>query len=275
MTTPKIGTIKRGGARLYVHPDTGAKAIGVTSVLNMLPKPFLQYWRGKVVAEFAADNVGTLVQMLLDAESARDKDLARKAAVDWIKNAPQRDTSRSAEDGTAVHDLCERIAQGIPTGPIHPDYQPYVDRFKRFLDEYQPEYVYIEDTVWNDTYGYAGSFDAIAKIQGEVVILDLKTTRSGVHSEVALQMAAYANADYILRLEETPDSVVDVPEPKAVKVPLPEVTGAAVVHLRPDTSSLTPVSIAPEVFEVFTTLLKVYGWDKDLQKNVLGNPLEF
>ena len=272
MTTPKIRTIKRGGARLYVHPETGEKAIGVTSVLNSLPKPFLQYWRAKVVAEYAVTNAGTLSQMLLEANGQeRDFALAKKAAVDWLKNAPQRDTSMSADLGTAVHDLCEKLARGEKTGPIHPDFQPYVARFQAFLDQYQPEFLFLEETVWNEALGYAGSFDWIATIQGETVIGDNKTTRSGVHAEVALQMAAYSRADYILRLIE--DDTFEVKEPRAEQIPLPKLDGATVLHLRPDSSALVPVSISDEVFEVFETLIKVRAWEAEVSKNVLGEPM--
>lgn len=272
MTTPKIQTIRRGGARLYVHPETGEKAVGVTSVLNSLPKNFLQYWRAKVVAEYAVANAGTLTQMLLEANGQeRDFVLAKKAAVDWLKNAPQRDTSKSAEDGTAVHDLCERIAAGEKVGPIHPDFRPYIDRFQAFLDTYQPEYLFIEETIWNDRLGYAGSFDAIVKIEGETILLDLKTTRSGVHAEVALQLAAYARGDYMLRIAE--EEGFEVPEPSVVKVPLPKIDGAAVLHLRPDESSLVPVSISDDVFSIFETLMGVRRWEAEISKNVLGSPM--
>ena len=272
MTTPKIRTIKRGGARLYVHPETGEKAIGVTSVLNSLPKPFLQYWRAKVVAEYAVTNAGTLSQMLLEANGQeRDFALAKKAAVDWLKNAPQRDTSMSADLGTAVHDLCEKLARGEKTGPIHPDFQPYVARFQAFLDQYQPEFLFLEETVWNEALGYAGSFDWIATIQGETVIGDNKTTRSGVHAEVALQMAAYSRADYILRLVE--EDSFEVKEPQVEQIPIPQIDGAVVLHLRPDESSLVPVSISDDVFSVFETLMGVRAWEAEISKHVLGEPI--
>ena len=274
MTTPKINTIKRGGARLYVHPTTGQKAVGVTSVLNNLPKPFLQYWRAKVVAEFAVDNAGTLTQMLLDgAAEGRDPLLARKATVDWLKNAPQRDTGKAAETGTNVHDICEALARGETVRRVHPEYQPYVDRYKAFLDEYQPEFLFIEDTIWNEEHGYAGLFDAIAKLDGRTVVLDLKTTRSGVHAEVALQLAAYARGDYILRLQE-PADVADA-SAGVEYLKLPKIDGAAVVHLRPDESSITPIDIGDDVFDMFVTLMGVRRWEQDLSKRVLGGAIPF
>lgn len=271
-----MGAIKRGAGGQYYNPLTGEKAPGVTGVINNLPKPFLQYWRGKVVAEFAADNVGALAQMLLDAHTAADHDKARKAAVDWLKNSPTRDTGQAADIGTAVHDLCERMARGEELGLVHPDFKPYVERYDRFLQKYQPEFLFLEDAVWSETYGYAGTFDAIAKIDGECLILDTKTTRSGVHAEVALQMTAYARADYIITTDESPRKLSDTSDPELIKTPMPQIDGAAVVHLRPDSSAVVPVAVDdPDVWETFLHLLTIRRWEQETSKRVLGAPLEF
>ncbi|WP_224768997.1 hypothetical protein [Nocardioides ochotonae] len=111
MTQPKINTIKRGGARLYVHPETADKVPGVTSILNMLPKDFLRFWAAKVVAETAVDNLGSVVGLALND---------RQGAVDYLKRAPQRDTGQAADMGSAVHDLFERLARGESAGGCIP-----------------------------------------------------------------------------------------------------------------------------------------------------------
>ena len=64
MTTPAVTTIKRAGSRCYVHPESGAKAPGVTSVVGCLPKPGLGYWRGKSVAEEAVVHLSTVVDLV-------------------------------------------------------------------------------------------------------------------------------------------------------------------------------------------------------------------
>ncbi|WP_036959367.1 hypothetical protein [Promicromonospora kroppenstedtii] len=79
MTNPKINTIKRGGSRLYVHPESARKVPGVTSVLNMLPKGFLKFWASKSVAEYAVNNIGAVVTLAMNDKSA---------AVDLLKRAP-------------------------------------------------------------------------------------------------------------------------------------------------------------------------------------------
>ncbi len=262
MTTPKVGTIQRSGSRFYVNPATKAKVPGVTSVVGMLPKDFLRYWAAKVVAECAVDNIGPLVGLAMND---------RTGAIDYLKRAPGRNTNAAADVGSEVHDLVERMAKGQPIGRVHPDLAPFVDGFREFIDEFEPEFLYLEQTVWSDTHGYAGSFDWIARMGetpstrrlecvGEVILGDNKTTRSGVHAEVAVQLAAYRNADHLLQADGSTE-------------PLPSIDGGAVLHLRPEGWSLVPVRIDEDVFEVFLALRHVFDWDKDLAKNVLGAPL--
>lgn len=253
MTSPKIETVKRGGSRFYMNPlDPSDRVPGVTSVLNMLPKPFLRYWAGKVVAETAVDNVGTVVQMMLSGQ--------REGAIDFLKRSPDRQTGAASDVGNDVHALLESLAMGKKIGAVHPDLKPFINGWHQFNEEFQPEYLFVEETVWSHTHGYAGSFDAIVKIGEDTIILDNKTTRSGVHGEVALQMTAYKHADYILHADGS-------------QTPLPEITGAAVLHLRPEATQLVPVATSDALFDVFKALMVVHNWDKDLSKGVVGKPL--
>jgi hypothetical protein len=252
MTTPKINTISRGGSRFYVDPSTGDTVPGVTSILNMLPKPFLQGWAAKVVAEFAVDNMSEFSGLVMKGE--------RQAAVDVLKGAPRRFTAGAASIGSEAHDVFEKRAKGEDPGRLHPEIAVFDRHFCEFLDEMQPEFLFLEETVFNQTVEYAGSFDAMMSIQGERVVADWKTTRSGVHAEVALQLAAYRHAEYILR-------------PDGSKVPIPALEGGAVLHVRPEGWSLVPVACGVEQFEIFTHLRKVFDWDTGMNKNVIGQQI--
>lgn len=257
MTNPKINTIKRGGSRLYVHPESADKVPGVTSVLNMLPKGFLKFWASKSVAEYAVNNIGAVVTLAMNDKSA---------AVDLLKRAPDRDTAQAAEAGTDVHDLFERLARGEDVGRVREELKPYVGIFKGFEKQYAPEFLFLEDTVWSETHGYAGSFDFIAKVTDPdtsdrmTVIGDWKTTRSGVHAEVALQETAYKNADYII-------------QPDGTKADIPHLDAGIVVHARPEGGQVVAARIDDELFGFFLALRKIWEWDRDVSKNVLGNGL--
>ena len=250
---PKVQTTKASGSRFYVDPETGLKVPGVTSTIGMLPKEFLKWWAAKLVAETAVDNAGGWIQLALNGD--------REGAIDYLKRAPSRNTGAAANRGTEAHEIFERMASGERVGKVAPDMEPFKRHFGEFLDKMQPEFLFLEQTVWSDAPGYAGSFDWIAKIDGEIVIGDNKTTRSGVHAEVALQLNAYAFADCIMM-------------PDGERVTMPEISGAAVLHIVPEAWQLVPVMLSrEELMPIFYALLQVHGWEKQLKKTVLGAPV--
>jgi len=255
MTTPKVATIKRQGSRLYVHPSSDEKVPGVTSVLNMIPKhQFLMPWAAKMAAEFAVDNAPAWIGLAMAGH--------REAAIDVIKKAHYRNTGNAADMGTAAHDVFEKMARDQKLGRMSPELKRFASNYQAFLDRFQPEFLFMEDTVWNHTIGYAGSFDAIALIEGELVILDNKTTKSGVHDEVCLQLNCYGGAEVLV----DPDS--------GEETPMPDITAAAVVHVRQDEWGLYPVAYDPELYlPVFSALKAVWEWEKNMRKGVIGKPI--
>lgn len=251
MTTPKVNTIKRGGSRFYVNPDDAKQKVpGVTSIIGMLPKDFLRYWAAKEVAQTAVDSLPTVLQMILNDQ--------KDAAVDFLKKSPDRNTRKAADTGTAAHDLFERMAKGETLGRVHPDLEPFVRHFDEFLTVCKPEYHFMEETVWSDKHGYAGSFDAYAVIDGHRLWLDNKTTRSGVHAEVGIQLSAYRYADSIIRAD-------------GGRVPMPEADGGAVVHVRPEGWQLVPVRCDEALFELFLHLREIFNYEKELKPTILGH----
>ena len=248
MTTPKVKTFQAKGSRFYVHPETNESVPGVTSILNTLPKPFLQYWSAKVVAEYAVDN----------REAWQSLD--RQAAVDLLKGAPRRYTGGRADIGSEAHDAFEKIGNGEDPGPIRIEVQPYVDQFNKFLDEFQPEFIGQELTVWSEKHRYAGSTDAFLRIQDEPIVIDYKTSKS-VYAETSLQLAAYRYADHVIDQWGTTS-------------PIPTLNGGAVLHVREDGYDLVPMKCDEEVFEIFLGLRNFsFEWSADVSKNVVGAPI--
>ncbi|MGW2514997.1 hypothetical protein ACWC0A_37645 [Streptomyces scopuliridis] len=246
-----VKTLTRGGSRLYIDPnDAGIKVPGVTSIVGMLPKDFLTFWAAKESAEAAVDN-WDLIGQLIKRDPA--------GAIDYLKNAHRRKSKAASDLGSSAHDIFERQARGDVINPrhIHADIKPHVRWFDEFLQEVQPEFLHLEETVWSDQHHYAGSFDAIARIDGEVAVLDWKTSKS-VYDSVALQLSAYRYADRII-LEETGESV-----------PLPEMAGGAVLHVRPEGWQFVPVECGPKVHEAFLALRSVYDWEKGGKRGVVG-----
>ena len=250
MTEPQVKTIKRKGSRFYVHPSSNEKFIGVTSVIRMLPKPFLQYWAAKMVAESAVENIGAVMNLI----SSGDK----SAAVDMLKRAPTRSSGAAADTGTQLHAIAEQLNKGEDVGLVHPDLSPSVDQYKKFLDDWQPEFLEAEATAFNYDDKWAGTLDGICKIGGESIIFDLKTGK-GVYDEVSLQLTAYANATCLV-------------DPDGKERALPEIEGGAVLHLRPDHYELIPVRIGDDIYRVFQSLIHITEWDSEIKQGVLGTP---
>ncbi|MFD7584183.1 hypothetical protein ACFV84_01920 [Kitasatospora sp. NPDC059811] len=258
----KVRTIKRSGSRFYVDAETAEKVPGVTSVIEMLPKPFLKFWAARLTAE-------TAVQNLAAVSSIAERDEA--GAIDYLKNAHSRYTKLRAQVGSDAHDMFERMIRGERIGRVHPDMEPYKKGFEEFLEAVGPQLVRAEDVAWSDTHNYAGSFDAILRLhldadgkpdpdgRPHLVMTDWKTS-ANTYPEVALQMAAYAHADWIIA-------------PDGSREPMPEFDGAAVLHITPEGWEFIPVRIDAEVFEVFLTLRRVFEWDKNVSKTVLGRAI--
>jgi hypothetical protein len=263
-----VRTVHRGGSRFYVHPDAPEITVpGVTSIVGMLPKPFLAFWNAKMVAELAVDSLPFVEQM-----AQRD----RQGAVDYLKGAANRYTKTRAGVGSQAHDLFERMIRGQHVGRVHPDMVPYQRHFGEFLDGVQPELVRAEDVAWSDEHQYAGSFDGILRLRldengkpdprGEsaLVMADWKTSKS-TYPDVALQMSAYANAEFII-------------SPDGSREDMPDFDGAVVLHITEDQAAFKPVRIAAEngqddVFEYFLHLRRTFEWDKRVSKTVLGDPI--
>jgi hypothetical protein len=258
-----VRTVQRSGSRFYFNeafPDI--KYPGVTSVVGMLPKPFLAYWQAKMVAELAVDSLDFIQQM-----AERDRD----GAVQYLKGAATRYTKTRARVGSEAHDLFERLIRGERVGRVHPDMVPYQRHFGEFLDAVQPELVRAEDVAWSDTHEYAGSFDGILRLKldengkpdplGEtaLVMADWKTSKA-TYPDVALQMAAYAHADKIVA-------------PDGSEEPMPTFDGAVVLHITDTQAAFKPVRIDQDVYDHFLYLRRTFEWVNKTSKTVLGDPI--
>lgn len=266
MSRPKaIRYIVRDGHRMYVHPDTGEFIPGVTSTIDNIPKPFLKLWGQKLVAENAVDKLPALTNL-----AAHDRD----GAIEWLKRAPNRFTAKAAKIGHEAHECFEQLSLGNTIGKV-PDYlQPFVDHFKDYLDTMQPEFILMEEGVWDEDHNYAGTFDAVVRynrpditftldnVEQELVGIawqDNKTTRSGVHAEVGLQLSAYRHAQYLLRPDGT--CIQNKPGDHAI-----------VLHVRPEGWMLVPIRAGLPELEFFHTLQDVNQW-RNLQKGIVGTPV--
>ena len=202
-----------------------------------------------MVAECAVEDFGVVADFVSKGNPS--------AAIDHLKRAPDRSSGKAAKTGTDVHGLWEQISRGEDPGRVHPDLQGFVDQYHRFIADFAPGFLEVEATAWSETHGYAGTLDFIAIIDGEAVICDIKTGKSGAWPDVALQLCAYARADFLI-------------DAAGERRPLPQIDGAAVLTLRPDGYQLIPVRLGDDVFDTFKALIEVSKWEHEVSKTVLA-----
>jgi hypothetical protein len=99
----------------------------------------------------------------------------------------------SAREGTLVHEAVAAIAAGQHDVAVDPLVRPSVDAFTGFLRNNHVEPLLIERRVVHRGYGYAGTVDMVARVNGVVGVLDIKTGRR-VYRDYGMQTAAYIAA---------------------------------------------------------------------------------
>lgn len=99
----------------------------------------------------------------------------------------------SAREGTMVHEAVAAIAAGRHDVIVDPLVRPSVDAFDEFLRNNNVEPLLIEERVVHQQHGYAGTVDMVARINGTVGVLDIKTGKR-MYRDYGLQTAAYVQA---------------------------------------------------------------------------------
>lgn len=240
--------------RGHYYKIDGVKADGVTTLIgDGTRKKALEAWGIKSVAEYAADHLDRLVEM---------QDMGREAIVAALKQSPYTDRDKAANRGTEVHRLAEELIHGREV-EVPEELAGYVDSYVRYLDEWQPEPIKVERTVAHRRWNYCGTFDAVYRLRdGRVVIGDIKTSRSGIFSETALQLAAYRFAEVYLDDDGSEKPMADLGIDD-------EGQG---LWIRADGYDVLPIPCDESVFKAFLHIAYGARWMK-ANKSIVGDPL--
>jgi len=249
-----IRTTQRDGSRTY--RVRGEDLWSVTTIIGGgLPKPALLPWGIRTVAEFAVTESLLRGSKSLTARARRDP----AEAIAHLKAAPYAQRDKAAGIGTQVHAATEAYVLGTPMPEPPSEVAPYLAAHRRFLDDWRPEFLMTEGTVCNWTERYAGTLDWIARLDGALVIGDTKTGKA-VYPEVALQLAAYRYAEFVVL-------------PNGTEAPLPAAERAVVLHLRPDGYSLVPVEAGEREYLCFRYVRECFRFLEEIAPTVLGEAL--
>jgi hypothetical protein len=100
--------------------------------------------------------------------------------------------SKSADEGTLIHETIEAILTGKPVAVPH-SIQPAINAFVEFKKKNEIVPMKIEERVISKNHWYAGTVDVIGTLNGQLGVLDIKTSYS-IYRDYGLQTAAYVEA---------------------------------------------------------------------------------
>ncbi len=226
----------------------------VTTVLGIIDKPAIVTWKSKATATAIIEGWPTVCELITNE--------GQEAAIRWAMREADKTRDSAASLGSSVHLLAdiEGIGPGASEKPVEgfevsEQVQPYLEAYRAFLGRYtRSAIVSSEHMVWSLN-GYAGTYDLLMTIDGELWLLDIKTSGKGPYPEWGLQLAAYRWAD----------SIVLPNNPNPYPMPLVQRTG--VLHLQPELYkegwSLIEYPTTYRDYVAFLGALEVYSWKSE------------
>lgn len=195
--------------RTWTQPNIIA---GVSSVLQLVPKPFLVAWAGLVATEKAVELLNEPELGQIRAWLVMYMDKYKCTAYEAIKAARKQfpilakiakgfegKADDAKETGTDAHNALEAFVLGQ-------DYKCTTIGGQKALDSFKSSGITItkpqtEQAIVSRQHSYAGRFDLLCNIGDKLILADWKTNKrdkrfnpSGAHLENFIQMGAYAFA---------------------------------------------------------------------------------
>lgn len=97
-----------------------------------------------------------------------------------------------ADYGTAIHQACRLILEAghdnLDWKALAPELILPVQQFEKWLEDWSPDILLIEEPMYSSKYGYAGTSDIVATIQKRDTVVDIKT---GAFDMAGPQVVAY------------------------------------------------------------------------------------
>ena len=145
--------------------------------------------------------------------------------------------------GTYVHRATEMIDKGtLDWEGLDDILRPYCEAYRKWKEEAHPEIILSEKPMYHAKYLYAGTLDRVIRLNGSLVLIDIKT---GVPSAAtSVQVAAYIE---LARVNE------DM-----------HIFKGYVLHLRDDgTYRVNEVKDLKKQFQIFLAALTVARWRRE------------
>lgn len=228
--TTRINRPQGFGRSSRMYECDGRQLPSVTTILGAINKPALINWAAKVERESILIAAGQLWEDIpVGGKMSRDEFSALLLERIGTTKQNQRLKDRAADIGTQIHALVEwemrrELKQEVGPQPTtleaaiwgamaHDDWRKSVNMVP----------ILIEQVVWSNKYGYAGTFDIMCEMdlpgggRGRVLV-DNKSGKA-IYAEAGLQIAAYAEALIEMGHAEHPLAGLVVRVPKTIDDP--------------------------------------------------------
>lgn len=250
--------------RSYKRPGTGLSKDNpgvtlpsVTTILKQADKSGLVQWAVGLTLDAVNKNPDMVYQR-------SDQDMKRHFQYQWTRTRDER-----AEVGTGIHETVEAIHTGSGLYPFLDDEQVRImNQWDEFNFHHSVTPIYTEFTVWDeDVTDSAGTADGLWVIDGEISLVDLKTSKN-IWPEHEAQLAALRFAPYAwVQCEKDDegamlhiDSKKNESWWKQIRNPALDATKVYILHLREDKWELVeiPEEELPLHYEIYKGYAQVH-----------------
>lgn len=199
MSVTTENRVQKKTGRFYEVPGSGLLP-SVTTILNCISKPALMNWAAKVEREMV---IGVSTELYLQSPMS-----PKMTSAQWqmsLNNrlgtlkASQKELTKAGDIGTQVHNLVEwsiraELMQKVGSSPKISDAAQWAFMaWEDWRKSVNLKPIAVEQVVWSSRFGYAGTLDLLAEVDGVLTVIDWKTGKA-VYPEAHLQNAAYRTA---------------------------------------------------------------------------------
>jgi hypothetical protein len=248
LSSPK--PVRKDGPSGRFYEVEGLTLPSVTHILNVLSKPALINWAANQERAACTDAAADLyLDLCKTPPMSRASFLATLSGRIGKQKAHRKELEKAGEIGSQVHGLIEwnlRQTLGQKVGPepkVVDDAQWAFMAFQDWANSVNLKPIFIEQTVFSKTHGYAGTMDLLAEVNGVTALVDFKSGKA-IYAEAYLQNVAYQVALGEMGHTVAVDGLI---------VRLPKVQTDPVFEV----GKVPPVS---ELFPTFLAVKQVWAW---------------
>jgi hypothetical protein len=189
--------VRKDGPSGRFYEVDGQRLPSVTHILGCIGKPALINWAANQERAACMDAAADLyLDLCKTPPMSRATFVATLDGRIGKQKAHRKQLEKAGEVGSQVHGLIEwnlRKTLGQKVGPeprVLDQAQWAFMAFQDWANGVSLKPIYIEQTVFSKTHGYAGTMDLLAEVNGVPTLIDFKTGKS-IYAEAFLQNVAY------------------------------------------------------------------------------------